>query len=109
MDDVKLPRYVQLKIDTEEIDEETKEMLKCFYVTDKKKLPFKLNRLIPWPSKERAITDRALIFLKTGYWTLIDESESMEVTQKKVDIDNIKVEKAVDSDFYNPPKPRFSL
>ena len=77
-DENELPKIVTIKIDTTSLDEDTLEALKTIYIRDKASLPFKLPRLMSWPSKERANGERAMILLKNGYLELVEKSNSSE-------------------------------
>lgn len=73
-----LPKIVTIKIDTASLDEDSLEALRTIYVRDKTKLPFRLPRLMSWPSKERANGERAMILLKNGYLELVEKSSSSD-------------------------------
>ncbi|RYZ90173.1 MAG: hypothetical protein EOP04_04725 [Proteobacteria bacterium] len=77
-DETELPKIVTIKIDTTSLDEDTLEALRAIYIRDKARLPFKLPRLMSWPSKERANGERAMILLKNGYLELVEKSISNE-------------------------------
>ncbi len=115
-ENIKLPKIVNLKINTEDLDEDTLNALKCLYTRERAALPFELPRIMTWPAKERANGERAAIVLKSGFLNLMGNSISKEprragATKKKSS--TRKQRKLQESDGFpssgEDSKPRFSL
>lgn len=108
-DEIQLPSKITIKIDTANCDSELLEALKCLYIRDKKDLPFKLPRLVTWPSKERALGERAAVLIKNGYFDLIESfsknSEIDENIRKGATTKEPKTSKVNKA----KPKPRISF
>lgn len=75
-EEIELPKFVNVKINTDDIDEDTKKALKCLYTREREALPFELPRIMTWPSKERANGERAAIVLKSGFLSLMQNPTS---------------------------------
>lgn len=105
IDSIELPDTITVKFETKKTESEFLNILKCLYIEDKQDLPFRLPRLVSWPRGKKAVSDRAAILLKNGFFDLIEKQVKTTYSNKSAEKEDSLIkekEELVDDDGFSP-------
>lgn len=105
MEMVEVPETITVKFETKKTEKDFLDILKCLYIEDRNELPFKLPRLVSWPRGKKAVSERAALLLKNGYYDLIEKrtkSSGASVGNGTSSVDEEEAVKKFDEDGFNP-------